>query len=375
MADKNWILRKVSFQSDKTNDGRVLGIHCVVRDINETQQTNTKSNLTYDEVHLDQAHEEILGQSLVIRKLLTLVEQVAPTQASVLLSGETGTGKELVARAIHKRSLRAKKLMVTVNCAALPAALIESELFGREKGAFTGALAKQCGRFETANNSTIFLDEIGELPLELQPKLLRVLQEGEFNRLGGIKTHKVDIRVIAATNRDLQSLVETGAFRADLYYRLNSFPIAIAPLRERCSDIPELVWTFVNEYEKTMGKRIESIPESVMQKLTTYPWLGNVRELRNVIERAMILSSGKTLTIDLPTTAAASRSDSQTLSDVQRAHILKVLSDTNWRVRGSDGAASVLDLKPSTLESKMIKLGIKRVKNLHASQANKKYAP
>jgi transcriptional regulator with GAF, ATPase, and Fis domain len=313
------------------------------------------------EVKSNQGHARIVGQSPAIRRVLTQVEQVASTQSSVLLLGETGTGKELFATAIHELSSRRNRPMVRVNCAAIPAALIESELFGREKGAYTGALARQIGRFEMADGSTIFLDEISELPLESQAKLLRVLQEKELQRLGSPKLVKVDVRVIAATNRDLAKAVAEGYFREDLYYRLNVFPITLPPLRERREDIPLLVWTFVEEFSKAMGKSVEAIAKSSLQALQHYPWPGNVRELRNVIERAMILASGPSLRIDLPDAAAAPVARGlTTLAEAECEHIQRVLEATGGRIRGAGGAAEILGLKPTTLESRMAKLGLRR---------------
>ncbi|MDZ7621139.1 MAG: sigma 54-interacting transcriptional regulator [Candidatus Competibacteraceae bacterium] len=313
------------------------------------------------EVKSNQSHTRIVGQSPALCRVLAQVEQVAPTPSSVLLLGETGTGKELFATAIHERSARRNRPMVRVNCAAMPAALIESELFGREKGAYTGALARQIGRFEMADHSTILLDEISELPLESQAKLLRVLQEKEIQRLGSPKLIKVDVRVIAATNRDLVKVVAEGRFREDLYYRLNVFPITVPPLRERREDIPLLVWAFVEEFSKAMGQSVETIAKSSLQALQQYPWPGNVRELRNVIERAMILASGSTLKIDLPGAAAAPVSRGlTTLAEAEREHLQRVLESTGGRVRGAGGAAEILGLKPTTLESRMAKLGLRR---------------
>jgi transcriptional regulator with GAF, ATPase, and Fis domain len=277
----------------------------------------------------------------------------------VLIQGETGSGKELIANLIHRESPRAHRKMVRVNCASLPATLIEAELFGREKGAYTGALSKQAGRFEMADGSTLFLDEIGELALELQAKLLRVLQDGEFERLGSTRTLKVDVRVITATNSDLATLVAEGTFRQDLYYRLNVFPIVVPPLRERRMDIPALVWSFVREFSETMGKSIDKISKSTMQHLQAYDWPGNVRELRNMIERSMILSRGGTLAVSLGE-VGSDQLASQTLAEVDRHHIHSVLEQTGWRIRGAGGAAQALGLNPSTLESRMKKLGIKR---------------
>lgn len=317
-----------------------------------------------DEIGVMHKHEEIVGQSAVIRKTLAQLEQVAGTDSTVLILGETGTGKELLARAIHNLSSRKGKTMVKVNCAALPATLIESELFGREKGAYTGALTRQIGRFEAAHGSTIFLDEIGELPLELQAKLLRVLQEGQFERLGSNQTITTNVRVIAATNRELAQAVKEGKFREDLFYRLNVFPISVPPLRERREDIPLLVWTFVKEFAGIMGKTIESISKPCMDACQRYSWPGNVRELRNVIERAMIMSKESTLRIDLPGSASGMPvANVTTLEDMERQYVLTVMENSGWRVRGKGGAAETLGLKPTTLDSKLLKLGIKRGTN------------
>ncbi|THD61922.1 MAG: GAF domain-containing protein [Bradyrhizobium sp.] len=286
--------------------------------------------------------------------------QVAQTSSTVLLLGETGSGKEVLAQAIHDASSRKDRPMIKVNCAALPASLIESELFGREKGAFTGALARQAGRFEIADGSTIFLDEVGELPLELQPKLLRVLQEGEFERLGGTKTIRVDARVIAATNRPLAQAVKEGKFREDLFYRLDVFPIEVPPLRERREDIPMLSWTFVKEFSNSMGKPIDEIGDESMSALQEYHWPGNVRELRNVIERAMILSHSPRLCIKLAHTSlrpVALKATAGSLDEAERAIILQAVEQCNWRIRGPNGAAALLDIKPTTLESRIKKLG------------------
>jgi transcriptional regulator with GAF, ATPase, and Fis domain len=298
------------------------------------------------------------------RLFLSVIEeaaQVAETSSTVLLLGETGSGKEVLAQTIHDASSRKARPMIKVNCAALPASLIESELFGREKGAFTGALARQAGRFELADGSTIFLDEVGELPLELQPKLLRVLQEGEFERLGGSKTIRVDARVIAATNRPLAQAVKEGKFREDLFYRLDVFPIEVPPLRDRREDIPLLSWTFVKEFSNSMGKPIEDIADESMSALTEYHWPGNIRELRNVIERAMILSHGPTLSIKLGHTTlrpVAVKATAGSLDEAERAIILQAVEQCNWRIRGSNGAAALLDIKPTTLESRIKKLGL-----------------
>ncbi|HJV65783.1 MAG TPA: sigma 54-interacting transcriptional regulator [Geomonas sp.] len=302
--------------------------------------------------------EEIIGQSVAIAKTLALVEQVAPTNSTVLICGETGTGKELVAGAIHKLSARRNKPMVKVNCASLPSALVESELFGREKGAYTGALTRQAGRFELADGGTIFLDEIAEMSLELQAKLLRVLQEGQFERLGSTKTIEVDVRVIAATNRNLAEEVKKGRFREDLFYRLNVFQIVVPPLRERTGDIPLLVWAFVEELGKKMGKKITRISKQDMADLQAFPWPGNVRELRNVIEHAVIVSSGDRLQVRLPEDTPGQATRILTLEESEARHIREALRLTGWRIKGEGGAARLLGMNPSTLYSRMQKLGI-----------------
>jgi transcriptional regulator with GAF, ATPase, and Fis domain len=285
---------------------------------------------------------------------------VAKTGSTVLLLGETGTGKELLARAIHGLSPRKNRPLVTVNCASLPPTLIESELFGREKGAYTGALTRMVGRFEMADGSTLFLDEIGELPLELQSKLLRFLEEGSFERLGSSTSVRVDVRIIAATNRDIGREVEEGKFRRDLFYRLNVFPVVIPPLRERPEDIPLLVRAVVKEFQKKMGKEIESIPKKTMAALQSYSWPGNVRELRNLVEHAMILSRGRTLDIEVPKRAFSETLMAGNLEDVERMHVRAVLEKTRWRVSGPGSASEILGLKRTTLLSKMKKLGIRR---------------
>ena len=304
------------------------------------------------------AQGEVTGQSAAIMQVLRLAAQVAPTDSSVLISGETGTGKELIAQAIHRQSGRRAHVMVKVNCAALPSGLVESELFGREKGAFTGALSRQVGRFEIADGSTIFLDEIGELPPDVQIKLLRVLQEGEFERLGSPRTVKVNVRVIAATNRDLTDEIRKKRFREDLYYRLNVFPIHVPPLRERVEDIPPLVWSFLDQFSSRMGKKITQVPRKTMEALQRRPWPGNVRELRNVIEHATIVSTGATLTVPMLGTATPGTDPSQTMCDVEREHILRTLTHAGWQIKGPAGAAAILGLRPSTLRSRMKKLGI-----------------
>ncbi len=312
------------------------------------------------EISLEHRNGEIIGGSTALSRVLNRVEQVAPTDSTVLILGETGTGKELLARAVHSQSDRKARTMVKVNCAALPSTLIESELFGRAKGAYTGALTEQVGRFELAHESTIFLDEVSEMSLELQAKLLRVLQEGQFERLGDPKPIEVDVRVIAATNRDLAEAVRKGQFRDDLYYRLNVFPISIPPLRERREDIPTLVWHFVPEFAERMGKRIESVPKKTMEALQRYSWPGNVRELRNIIENAMIITTGPVLRVEMPQVSAAVKAENASLQEVERNHILDVLEMTDWRIRGENGAAEVLALKPTTLEARIRKLNILR---------------
>jgi formate hydrogenlyase transcriptional activator len=307
-----------------------------------------------------QSNGLVVGRSPAIMRALEQAAQVAATSSTVLLTGETGTGKELFASHIHNLSARRQKVMVRVNCAAIPSALIESELFGREKGAYTGALSRQFGRFEVADKSSLFLDEIGDLPVEVQVKLLRVLQEKEVERLGSNRPLKVDVRIIAATHRNLEDAIAQGTFRDDLYYRLNVFPIRIPPLRERIDDIPLLVWGFVDEFSRAFGKQIESVSRDNMAALQRYPWPGNIRELRNVVERAVIVATGPRLTIDLPPRKNGGPAPSIALVDIERDHILSVLERVSWRVRGSGGGAELLGMKPSTLESRMIKLGIRR---------------
>jgi formate hydrogenlyase transcriptional activator len=337
-------------------------LHSRLREIEELKKQLEQENISLrEEVKLLSPHAEIVATSAAMRQVLARVEQVAPTDSTVLLTGETGTGKEVIARAIHNLSIRKARPLVTVNCASLPPTLIESELFGREKGAFTGAMSRMVGRFEVADRSTLFLDEIGDLPLELQTKLLRVLEEGRFERLGSTKPIQVDVRILAATNRDLEPDVQAGRFRKDLYYRVNVFPITIPPLRERPDDIPPLVWAFIRQFEKRMGKHIRSIPKRSLEALQRYSWPGNARELRNVIEHAMIVSPGTTLEVRPPSHVVAERSDeARNLQEVERRHILHVLKETGWRVAGKAGAADLLGLKPTTLEARMKKLGIHR---------------
>jgi PAS domain S-box-containing protein len=362
-------------------DGRILEYQAVGRDITDRKRAEEDAAEAHaeiqrltarleadnfylrNEVKLKYNYDEIIGRSAAIRRVLRDVEQVASTGSTVLLIGETGTGKELVARAIHSRSPRHERPMVTVNCAALPVSLIESELFGREAGAYTGALSRQIGRFELADGSTLFLDEVGELPLETQAKLLRVLQTGEFERLGCNETRQIHVRVVAATNRDLEQRVRDGAFREDLFYRLNVFPIRIPPLRERLDDIPLLVQSFVQEFGQSMKKPIESIPRSTLVSLQRHHWPGNIRELRNAVERAMIVTQSDVLHVDVPHQAPSSSAktlERLTLDEVQRQHILAVLESTGWRISGPRGAAAILGVKPTTLEYRISKYGIAR---------------
>ena len=308
--------------------------------------------------------EEIIGEDQAIRAILHQVDQVAPTDATILILGETGTGKELIARTVHRSSTRSHRLLVKVNCATLPSTLIESELFGHERGAFTGAVKRKIGRFEVADGGTIFLDEIGDLPLDLQAKLLRVLQDGEFERLGSNETQIVDVRVIAATNRNLLTSIDDGGFRADLYYRLRVVPVELPPLRERREDIPLLAWHFVRLHQAAMNKTIRRIPNKVSRAMRNYEWPGNVRELANVIERAVILTQGDTLVVDevfvREQAALAPKSGGDDLQSVERAHIVDTLGKCGWKVKGSGNAAERLGLNPSTLRARMKKLGIQR---------------
>ena len=330
-------------------------------EINALKNKLEKENIHLrNEIELKYRYKQIIGGSLAMKQVLAMAEKVARQNTCVLILGETGTGKELLAKAIHNISPRKGKPMISVNCAALPAALIESELFGREKGAYTGALTNRIGRFELAHESTIFLDEIGDLPLELQAKLLRVLQEGQFERLGSSETRTVNVRTIAATNHDLAKLVKQRRFREDLYYRLNVFPITLPPLRDRQEDIPPLVWSFVEEFCQSMGKQVSTISNRTMDMLTQYTWPGNIRELKNVLERAMIMTDGATLYIESISPQPMGMDQTLTLDEVQKSHILRVLKRVGWRVSGPKGAANILGLKPTTLEARMKKLGIKR---------------
>ena len=361
-------------------EGKAIRMSSFIQDITERKQAelNLKAALSeikelkekleveraylQEEIKSEYNYENIIGQSNALNYVFYKVEQIASTDTTVIVLGETGTGKELVARAIHGLSPRKDRALVKVNCATLPANLIESELFGHEKGAFTGAHAKQLGRFEVANGATLFLDEIGELPLELQPKLLRVIQDGEFERLGSSATNKVDVRVIAATNRHLEEEVRKGRFREDLWYRLNVFPITAPPLRERMEDIALLVDFFVDKISRRLGKSIESIPVSVMNALLDYQWPGNVRELENVLERAVINSSGPKLRLvdELQKPHKDLTTAKKTLNEVERDYIVRVLEQTNWKVSGPNGAAEILGLDRSTLRARMRKLDIRQ---------------
>jgi len=327
-----------------------------------------EEKISEDALRSEISFSEIVGQSAVLRRALKEVETVASTDSTVLIYGETGTGKELIARAIHNLSLRRSNPFAKLNCAAIPTGLLESELFGHEKGAFTGAIAQRIGRFELANRGTIFLDEIGDIPLELQPKLLRVLQEREFERLGSTRTLHTDARLIAATNTDLAEKVNEKQFRSDLYYRLNVFPIVVPPLRERREDIPLLVRHFVQKYTQRIKKPIERIPSAAIDALSEYDWPGNVRELEHFIERAVILSPGSELQPPLselsyqnpPSAIAAAESNSTTLREAEREHIVRTLQDTNWTIGGPAGAAARLGMKRTTLHSLVKRLGIDR---------------
>ena len=377
--------------------GEITGASTIAHDITERKRTEEELRMALAEVErlknqflLDNLYlreeilsvhnfGEIIGSGKSLKDVMEKVHQVAPTDTTVLITGETGTGKELMARAIHEGSLRKNRPMVKVNCATLPATLVESELFGHEKGAFTGATSSRIGRFELADGATIFLDELGELPLDLQSKLLRVLQEGEFERLGSSRTNKVNVRVIAATNRDLEAAVKNGTFRDDLYYRLCVFPISVPPLRERREDIPQLVYAFLQRENQRLGKNIGTVPRGTMKALENYSWPGNIRELQSVITRAAILTRGPKLEIteklsnrsaaavtgapgESINRAAVSSTQNQlvTMDDVERRHILDVLEQTRWKVQGKGGAAEILNLKPTTLRSRMEKLGIKK---------------
>jgi PAS domain S-box-containing protein len=356
-------LQKVNNELEQRVERRTAELQSALAEIQKMKDQLEAENIYFrQETKMRYQFDNILGQSDGLKYVLYRVEQVAPTDTTVLILGETGTGKELIANAIHNMSPRKGRSLITVNCAALPANLIESELFGRERGAFTGADTTQVGRFEIANGSTIFLDEIGELPLEMQSKLLRVIQHNEFERLGSSRTIRVDVRIVAATNRNLEDEVKSGRFRQDLYYRLNVFPITVPPLRQRTDDIPLLVQAFVDRYARKLGKKITSIHKDTMRALLAYPWPGNVRELESRIERAVILCRGEVLQLgdELDTSSTGVSIHADSLEDTERVQILKILSETKWRIEGKDGAALILGLKPSTLRARMHKLGITR---------------
>jgi len=343
-----------------------VGVHIALRrEIEAHRKADATIHCLVEEIRSDR--DAIVGDSPALRRVLALAAQVAPTDSTVLIQGETGTGKELVARAIHDRSPRRERPLVRINCAALPRDLVESELFGHEKGAFTGAVQQRRGRFELADGGTLLLDEVGELPLEAQAKLLRVLQEHEFERVGGARSLRADVRVIAATNRDLQAQVAAGGFRSDLYYRLNVFPIAMPPLRERRDDIPRLVQHFAAKAARKLGKTLEGIAPAFIEQASAYDWPGNIRELENLIERAMIMSDGTRLdAIELFSKASPSDKASPaaqadaTLEEIERAHIRRVLERTRWAIEGERGAARLLGLNPSTLRGRLRKLGIRK---------------
>jgi transcriptional regulator with GAF, ATPase, and Fis domain len=347
---------------------RTMLVDVTDRVLMEREKARLEQQNLYLREEIKQAHnfDEIVGRSPKLAIVLDNVRRVAPTDATVLITGETGTGKELFARAIHSASGREAKPLIKVNCAALPAGLVESELFGHERGAFSGAIARRIGRFELAHGGTIFLDEIGELTLDVQTKLLRVLQEHEFDRVGGQKPIKVDVRVIAATNRDLEKCVREGTFRQDLYYRLNVFPIVLPPLRERREDIPLLVRFLMTRFRARLGKRLDRVDEPSMQRMLNYAWPGNVRELENVLERAAILCNTPALEVSaemLPVAATQKQEgalSNQSLEAVERSHLLTILKQTNWVIDGVGGAARILDVHPNTLRSRLKKLGIAR---------------
>jgi formate hydrogenlyase transcriptional activator len=356
-------LQKAYAELEQQIEERTVGLRTALSEIKTMKEQLEVENI-YFRQELKTLHKlgHILGQSDGLKYVLYRAEQVAPTDTTVLILGETGTGKDLIAAAIHDMSPRRDRPLITVNCAALPANLIESELFGREKGAFTGADTRQIGRFEIANGSTLCLDEIGELPLELQAKLLRVIQHNEFERLGSSQTIKVDARIVATTNRDLEEEIRKGRFRQDLYYRLNVFPITVPPLRQRKEDIPLMAEVFIERYARKLGKRITSVQAKTMEALENYPWPGNVRELESVLERAVILCSGPVLQLadKLVIPAPPKSSAIRTLDAVERNQIMKILSETRWRIEGKDGAAAILGIHPSTLRARMHKLGIVR---------------
>ena len=360
-------MKPIRAEDGHVQAGRLIWVDITDRVLAEAEHARLQRQNLYlqDEIKAAGNFEELIGASPALRAVLDNVRRVAPTDASVLISGETGTGKELIARAIHAASKRKDRPLIKINCAAFPAGLVESELFGHEKGAFTGALARRIGRFELADGGTIFLDEIGEISPETQVKLLRVLQEHEFDRVGGSAPIQVDIRILAATNRDLLDAVQQKKFREDLYYRLNVFPIVLPPLRERAEDIPLLVHYLIPKFAARIGKHVDGLTEQTMRRLVNYPWPGNVRELENVLERAVILATGPMLDIPpelvpAPDPAAAAAQQQSTLETVERDHILAVLHKTEWVVEGSRGAARILGLHANTLRHRMKKLGITR---------------
>ncbi len=356
-------LQQAHDELERRVEERTVELRTALSEIKTMKDQLEAENIYFrQEIKMKHQFDHILGHSDGLKYVLYRAEQVAPTNTTVLILGETGTGKELVAAAIHNLGPRKDRPLITVNCAALPANLMESELFGREKGAFTGADTRQVGRFEVANGSTLCLDEIGELPLETQAKLLRAIQHNEFERLGSSHTIKVDVRIVATTNRNLEEEVRKARFRQDLYYRLNVFPITVPPLRQRKEDIPLLVQAFIERYARKLGKQITSIPKETMKALQDYPWPGNVRELESVIERAVILCPGPVLQLadKLEISSLPLSSSMRTLEEMERAQILKILSETRWRIEGKDGAAAILGLHPSTLRARMHKLGILR---------------
>ncbi len=359
-------LQKIHDELERRVEERTAELRVALSEI-RTLKDKLEAERAYlqEEIKLEHNYENIIGQSDEINHIFYKIEQIACTDTNVLILGETGTGKELVARAIHNLSLRKDRLLVKINCAALPSNLIESELFGHEKGAFTSASVKQLGRFEVANGTTFFLDEIGELPLELQSKLLRVIQDGEFERLGSSRTIKVDVRIVAATNRNLEQEVRDGRFREDLWYRLSVFPITTPPLRDRLEDIPMLVDFYVKKISKRLGKTVDIVPTNVMSTLQSYDWPGNVRELENVLERAVINSAGSKLCLmdELKKREKDSLTVLKTMKAVEREHIIQVLEQTEWRVSGKKGAAEILALPRSTLRARMRKLDICKLNN------------
>ncbi len=366
---KIWISESARTVFDHANviwgfEGFVINITDRKQAEEQNARLQTHNQYLQQEIAIDHHDGEVMTKNEGFRKVLATLEQVAPTDATVLLQGETGTGKEVLARTIHNRSLRRHQPMVKVNCGAISAGLVESELFGHEKGAFTGATNKRIGRFELADGGTLFLDEVGELPLDTQVKLLRVLQEQDFERVGGSKVIHVNVRIVAATNRNLAEAIKSGTFRSDLYYRLNIFPLFVPALRERKEDIPILVAHFLVHFSQKLGKKLERFSDNSLEQLFAYAWPGNIRELMNVVERAAILATSPTLeieeTLELPMDVPAITSSSETLQDIERTHILKILESTSWTLEGPQGAATILGLNPSTLRFRMRRLGLKR---------------